>query len=846
MEPNYFGNSQESLPSNADANALILQELHRLRTEVNALRSAPSAPVAALTVPSAPVPRTPRANPPTVFTNSPPDPIRAKAWLRHIELYVSSCATDAEKAQIAWSYLGPGPQDAASVFNQGELHTPSFALGFCAWFRGLFMTGIDVEETTIVAALDAIKQAADEDVSTFWSRWQSLAQQLPQWPDFVKANMFLKALKPTLRRAVMEDDRVLQQDLAAVVTAARRKEQLKLLASGKTGTILDRLTLPMSQRLSPADNTDRMEVDSIRSRPERSNAKRDGRRDRERDKPEQASTSGPRRNNNVQVVTDKELTARVANQNCEQCNGMSHTYEDCPVFARLAPNDRSAFGRRCHAIRNKVASDAIEDDSSDGDAGINGRRPSSCFQEIHLASVPAGSAPLDCSASPCASSLVHPDPPADCVPLDCSVSPSTNPLPGPASQVLLMSNDPADDSDCDSDDPDLPLSAHFRSIKSVDDISIVVAGQLRFADRQNEPWSPMTELLVDSGATNNFLDYGYAKKHKFPLVPLKKPLSVTIADGSTPSSGMLRHWTVLSFKTAAFEHDVFCFVMDSPHYPLVLGMDWLRSCNPDIDWIAKTVAPRQTPPKRSLRNHRSTANVKLTSAQRFSYLAKSAPAYACYITPVPADPDTASAPAFRNVVLPPEYQPFAAVFAEPPKSVKSLPPRRSVDLKIELLEGQSPPWGPIYPASAKELDALRTFLDDQLARGIIKHSKSSCGAPVLFVPKKDGGLRLCIDYRGLNAVTKKNRYPLPLIEQLFDSIEGADLFTKIDLRDAFYSVRVDPNDTWKTAFRTRFGLFEYNCVPMGITNAPATSNLSSTAFSAICWTRALLSTWTTS
>ena len=123
--------------------------------------------------------------------------------------------------------------------------------------------------------------------------------------------------------------------------------------------------------------------------------------------------------------------------------------------------------------------------------------------------------------------------------------------------------------------------------------------------------------------------------------------------------------------------------------------------------------------------------------------------------------------------------------------------------------------------SQAELGVLRQYIQENLGKGFIRPSKSPAAAPVLFVPKKDGTLRLCIDYRGLNKVTVKNRYPLPLMGEILNRVNGATVFSKIDLKDAYYRIRIRPGDEWKTAFRTRYGQYEYLVMPFGLTNAPA-------------------------
>jgi hypothetical protein len=148
--------------------------------------------------------------------------------------------------------------------------------------------------------------------------------------------------------------------------------------------------------------------------------------------------------------------------------------------------------------------------------------------------------------------------------------------------------------------------------------------------------------------------------------------------------------------------------------------------------------------------------------------------------------------------LPVEYEEYRDVFEK--KNADTLPQHRPYDYGIEFQEDAQPPFGPIYNLSQNELDALRDYLDENLTKNFIQHSKSPAGAPILFVKKKDGSLRMCVDYRGLKKVTIKNRYPLPLISGLLDQLGQTKIYTKIDLRGVYNLVRIKEGDKWKTAF----------------------------------------------
>ena len=139
-----------------------------------------------------------------------------------------------------------------------------------------------------------------------------------------------------------------------------------------------------------------------------------------------------------------------------------------------------------------------------------------------------------------------------------------------------------------------------------------------------------------------------------------------------------------------------------------------------------------------------------------------------------------------------------------------------------MIEGAEAPWGPLYGMSEQELRGLREWLDRQVAAGKIVKSSSSAGAPILLVGKPDGSFRLCVDYRALNKVRVKNRYPLPLMTELRERLNRAKVFTKLDLKNGYHLVRMAEEDEEKTAFRTRFGLYHWRVMPFGLCNAPAT------------------------
>jgi hypothetical protein len=169
-------------------------------------------------------------------------------------------------------------------------------------------------------------------------------------------------------------------------------------------------------------------------------------------------------------------------------------------------------------------------------------------------------------------------------------------------------------------------------------------------------------------------------------------------------------------------------------------------------------------------------------------------------------------------IVPKEYHEYLYIFEA--KDDWGLPPHRYYDHQIPLLDGKALLFERIWALDKKRLWALKEYLETNVEQGWLCTSTSPASAPIHFVQKKDGSLRLCVDYRGLNAMTVKDRTPLPLISEALDQLGNAKLYTKLDVKDANHNLRIAERDELKTAFRTKYGLYNYLVMPFGLTNAP--------------------------
>jgi hypothetical protein len=342
-----------------------------------------------------------------------------------------------------------------------------------------------------------------------------------------------------------------------------------------------------------------------------------------------------------------------------------------------------------------------------------------------------------------------------------------------------------------------------------------------------------TVALLDTGATANFISKSFAGKTRISLQKKKQSYQLTVANGEgMPNSKGITYETTPIRITIQQHNEVLKFdVLEMATHDFILGMPWLKMNNPIIDWNKKTLKMkggsivrawqptriRDGPVDEETWNmyqgmHIIQAPNKDDSRQKRSALTS---------TPTGESGSNVKGEGDDEPLdIPEEYQQWEPLFREGSKS-DALPQHQAWDHKIPLMPGKEPTFGPIYQLSENELKVLDQYLKDNVAKGFIRPSQSSAGYPILFVKKKDGTLRLCVDYRKLNDITIKNRYPLPNADELRDRLQGAQWFTKLDMRGAYNLIRMAKGEEWKTAFRTRYGLYEYLVMPFGLTNAPA-------------------------
>ncbi|GJX28487.1 retrovirus-related pol polyprotein from transposon 17.6 [Tanacetum coccineum] len=329
-------------------------------------------------------------------------------------------------------------------------------------------------------------------------------------------------------------------------------------------------------------------------------------------------------------------------------------------------------------------------------------------------------------------------------------------------------------------------------------------------------------ILVDCGSTHNFVDIAVAKKLGCKIKSTC-PLPVTVGDGyniATNSECKQFHWQL---QGVDFWSDVMLLPLGGCE--MVLGIQWLSTlgdikCNfkdlrMEFVYKGKKMVLRGTPKSNMewMTNNKQAKILKKTNHPEYSSMQLcvfSGPEISLMrLEGIP----TEVKPEFQTVI-----QEFEEVFSLP----TVLPPNRSCDHKIPLLEGSQPVNVRPYRHPPTQKDAIEGMVQELLDTGVIRPSNSPFASPIVMVKKKDNTWRMCVDYRLLNKQTIKDKFPIPIIEELIDELHGSQVFTKLDLRSGYHQIRMCVDDVAKTAFKTHHGHYEFLVMPFGLTNAPST------------------------
>ena len=321
------------------------------------------------------------------------------------------------------------------------------------------------------------------------------------------------------------------------------------------------------------------------------------------------------------------------------------------------------------------------------------------------------------------------------------------------------------------------------------------------------------KVLVDPGGHVNFISDAFCDFHSIETKPTEE--LAEMANGVDQTLEELTRPVIVHMKS--YSEPLYFAVSPLKRYDAIIGKEWCGAHKALIDCASNIVKFEHKGNKYSLVAEEPLDNPFVSANSIVCDLENKHQLYAVLARPTNSI-DSNDKPKYSEDIQK-MLEEFSDVF--PDKLPKGLPPRRKYDFKIELEEGAKPVKKGLYRLSEKELEELRKQLDELTDSGFIQPSKSPWGAPILFVSKKDGNMRMCVDYRALNKLTVKNSYPLPRIDDIFDQLKGAKFFSKIDLRSGYHQIRLDPDSVPLTAFRTRYGHFEFLVLPFGLTNAPA-------------------------
>ncbi|GJV55070.1 putative reverse transcriptase domain-containing protein, partial [Tanacetum coccineum] len=311
-------------------------------------------------------------------------------------------------------------------------------------------------------------------------------------------------------------------------------------------------------------------------------------------------------------------------------------------------------------------------------------------------------------------------------------------------------------------------------------------------------------ILFDTGADRSFISTTFSSMINIAPTPLEKSYDVELANGKIVGIDTIVRGCTLNFLKHPFNVDLM---------PVKLGSFAVIVCDEKLVRIPYRNETLIFHGNES-NNGRESRLTIISCSKAQEYMAKGCQIFLAEIS-AKKEEDKSEGKQLKDV---PIVRDFSEVFTE---DLPGLPPARPVEFYIDFILGAPPVARAPYRLAPSEMKELSEQLQELFDKGFIKPSSSPWGAPVLFVKNKDGSFRMCIDYRELNKLTVKNRYPLLRIDDLFDQLQGSSIYSKIDLRSSYHQLRVREQDIPKMAFRTRYGHYEFQVMPFGLTNAPA-------------------------
>ncbi|GJW32101.1 putative reverse transcriptase domain-containing protein [Tanacetum coccineum] len=319
----------------------------------------------------------------------------------------------------------------------------------------------------------------------------------------------------------------------------------------------------------------------------------------------------------------------------------------------------------------------------------------------------------------------------------------------------------------------------------------------------------LARVLFDSGADKSFVSISLASMLNIPPITLDTTYDIEMADGNLVGTNTVIQGCTLILLNQPFKIDLMPIKLGS--FDVVIGMDWLSKYHARIICDEKVVHIPIDGETLIIRGDRSKTRLSLISCIKTKrYISRGYQVFIAQVMEKKSDE--------KRLEDIPVVREFSEVF---PENLPGLPPVRQVEFQIDLIPGAAPVARAPYRLAPSEMQELSNQLQELADRGFIRPSTSPWGAPVLFVKKKDGSFRMCINYRELNKLTVRNHYPLPRIDDLFNQLQSSSTYLKIDLRSGYHQLRVKDKDIPKTAFRTRYEHYKFQVMSFGLTNTPA-------------------------